>query len=450
MMAPDRPSAAAGRLATTAQATAQATAAAGRRIADYVVLATAPEVPLIAADYWQRSAASYARVDALARSCAAADGVVARAYLALRAAPGDPAAHRDLSTALTRLLGEQPWRQGEAAALNALPDARIWIDYRLGPRYTAADCGAGLGWLAGLPASRPAAGPPAGRAAGRPAGRAAAASVLIPFRDARRGARLRNLLACLRALRDQEPGAPLLVTVVETDTAPRCRDLIEPLADRYLFARKGGLFNKSWAVNVGLRAAGHPSAPGTPPLTCVLDADILADRGFAARNVNRFTDPAHDAHLPFRWSFALDGPSTSLAISQRVRPPGPGAGSGADPARLRGLLLREPPGGCVWARTALLHRIGGFDERFEGWGGEDDDMIARLGRVARVTRFDDDLLHLDHPRPPAAGPDGLPLNAHLAGRHEGADAWTGAGGFGDPGRFAPAAARPILAPAGRR
>ncbi len=69
------------------------------------------------------------------------------------------------------------------------------------------------------------------------------------------GERLRNLLACLLALRDQSyPRDGYRVTVVETDGVPRWRDVIAPYADHYLFAANSGDFNKSWAVNVGARA----------------------------------------------------------------------------------------------------------------------------------------------------------------------------------------------------
>jgi hypothetical protein len=109
-----------------------------------------------------------------------------------------------------------------------------------------------------------------------------------------------------------------------------------------------------------------------------------------------------------------------------------------DEANLRGLVLRATPGGCLWARTDALNRIGGFDERFEGWGGEDDDVVARLARTGRLVRFDDPLLHLSHPRPRMVRDDGAMLNAHLAQAHSD-DAWDGSEGYGDPDRFVPAA-----------
>lgn len=408
-------------------------AAVSRRLADYVVLSTAPEVPLAAADYWDLSAELYLLVRTFVETCVAADGrasdpaadrAAARAYGTLLRRPADPAAHRSLDAELARLLQRRSDLRRRAAALVADADPQIWIDYWLGESYPADSRDTGLDWLSLLPVPE------------RRAGSDPRVAIIVPFRDTERGQRLRNLIACLHALADQDFPGHARVIVVETDIEPRCRDLIEPLADCYRYGYKDGGFNKSWAVNLGLRAAGGPGDPGTPDLTCVLDADILVERSFVACNVARFAEPGHSAHQPFRWSLSLDGPATDHAIWQRI---GQRAG-GVGPSALRGLLLREPPGGCLWARTEILHRIGGFDERFEGWGGEDDDVTARLRGIVPLTRFDDQLLHLDHPRPQMIGPDGLAMNECLLTGQTDADRWTGAAGFGDPGRFLPAAA----------
>jgi N-terminal domain of galactosyltransferase len=406
-------------------------AAVARRLADHVVLSTSPEVPLIAADYWELSVSAYRRVHALVAQLVAGQPPAEERYHALAAAPDDYRAHRALAKALTGLLRRRPQDCAAAAALLAEADGQIWIDYWLGASYAGDEPGYQLDQLTAALAGAPS------RRALRPG--AARVNVIIPFRDAERGGRTRNLLACLRALRDQDfPADAVRVVVVETDTEPRTRDLVSPLADRHLHGYKDGLFNKSWAVNLGLRDGGEPGAPDTPQLTCVLDADVLVERSFLTVNISRFDRGGHDAHLAYRDMLSLDGPSSDHAIRARLD-------SGAaepDLTALRGLLLRETPGACLWARTEALHRIGGFDERFEGWGGEDDDVSGRLARACAMVRFDDPLLHLHHPRPQMVGADGQSFNGHLADSHPGVEAWTGGDGFGDPGRFAPEGFRP--------
>jgi len=407
---------------------------AGRRLADYVVLGTSPDVPLVAADYWELSVASYRTVQAAVTGLVAGRPDADQALRRLSHAPHDEAAYRDLAAALGRILAEQPGAQASVAALLNEADPAIWIDHVIGDEFSPQADPCDLGTLRRLPAPRP------GRAMAAPA--PVAVNVVIPFRDREPGGRSRNLLACLRSLADQDlPRDQYRVTVVETDDAPRGADLVAGLADRYLFGCNPGVFSKSWAVNLGLRDGAVPGAEAG--LTCVLDADILIERTFVRINAARFA-AGHDAHLPYLHMYSLDGPSSDRAIRARLglgRGPRTSGAATVDPAGLRGLLLRDTPGACLWARTAALCRIGGFDERFEGWGGEDDDVVFRLRENCELVRFGDQLLHLSHPRPVMLRDDGALFNAHLADAYR-TEPWTGADGFGDPARFRPAEARP--------
>jgi hypothetical protein len=85
-------------------------------------------------------------------------------------------------------------------------------------------------------------------------------------------------------------------------------------------------------------------------------------------------------------------------------------------------------------RTEVFQGIGGFDERFEGWGGEDDDVIARLAQATKFARFEDELLHMHHLRPQMVRDDGKPMNGHLQTLM-----WSSAEQFGDPSKYSPAA-----------
>ncbi|MFD6431250.1 galactosyltransferase-related protein [Streptomyces venezuelae] len=385
------------------------------RLTAYAVLAHDPAVPAIAADYWAKSEDHYRTVDAAL--AAFVSGTARAAYEKVLADPVHATHQHTLRAALTALLDAYPAKQGQLAEAVAEADRHIWIDYHLGADYTAQ--------APPLPPEASAAAGAAGTPGARPRTGAPDVQVVIPFRDRAGGTRTRNLLACLRALADQEGGPGHRVTVVETDSEPRTREALAGVVDRYVFARKDGLFNKAWAVNVGVVQATREAAPGSE-YVCVLDADILVDRHFVARNTARLRDGGHGTHLPFRWSLSLDAPSTLRAIGLRND-----EGAADVPASvLRGLLLREPPGGCVWLRADVFHAVGGFDERYEGWGGEDDDVVARLGAAAPLHRYEDALLHLDHPRPEMTREDGEPFNAHIE-----PGSWTGEHGYGVPERF---------------
>jgi hypothetical protein len=371
------------------------------RLVEYVVLANDPAVPLAAADFWAHSVTYYRDAAATAEALAAGNAHVADA---LRAVAGEPQSGRyeaRLIDALTAELTIDGDRAAEAGRVLDRCDENVYVRYHLGLGYQPATPPVELAEAAGLSSLR------APAPAGEPL-------VVIGLRDRTGGARARNLLACLAALRDQSL-VPAIV-VVETDSEPRWRELIEPLVDRYIFARHDGPYNKSWGANVGV-VHGAPEASSI----CVLDADILPDRDFVARNVTRLRDGEYDAHLPFEILTAMDAPASSRAIRSRCA-----AGLPDVPAEeIRALLLRDVPGACLWIRREFYERLGGLDERFQGWGGEDDDFLARMQAGGRVRRYDDRLLHLAHPRPAMVDAQGRPFNAHLKPL-----TWTAAEGFG--------------------
>lgn len=271
--------------------------------------------------------------------------------------------------------------------------SRARLDYHLGSRHTPRPGGAQI------PASALAS-PRASEAGGDPR-----VLVVVPFRDrSAEGTRVRNLLACLNALRDQSlPAEHYRVCVVESDDRPRWRELVTGHADDYLFASKSGAFNKCWAVNVGVR-----NAAGNAGLLCVLDADALPDRDFLRRNSDRFLRPGTGALLPFRDLLYLDEAATAHAIEQRClsgRPEAPWE-------ELRGFLVHRAPGVCVWLRRDVFDAVNGMDERYEGWGREDMDFVLRLHLATPFVHFDDPMLHLHHPSS-AHLTDGQTVNAHI-------------------------------------
>lgn len=389
-----------------------------RRLADHTVLAHDPAVPAATAGYWELSRAIYAAVDSETRTLADIDAGARATYAALVASPTDPDRHRMLAQQLVHLLKHRPAEHTRLAMLTCQADKDIWLDIHLGDRYIPGAVSPNIADLRALTTKvrthdqqipAPYAGGPA-------------VNVIVPFRDRSRGGRTRNLLACLLALRDQDYiDGPLHITVVETDDRPHLRELIEPLADRHIFAIHNGRFNKSWTSNLGLAADG-----GRFAATCILDADILVDRSFVRRNVRRFLNHGHTAQICCARSLSLDASATAAALDRRCVHGAPDVPLDL----LRGVLLREPPGGALWARGDALHRVGGFDERFEGWGGEDEDVVRRLAADGELRRWNDPLLHLDHPRPSMRTEQDLPFNAHIR-----MGSWTGAKDYGDPRKY---------------
>ncbi|GLW74071.1 hypothetical protein Kpho02_63690 [Kitasatospora phosalacinea] len=230
---------------------------------------------------------------------------------------------------------------------------------------------------------RPTGGPPSDRGDRR-------ILVVVPFRSTGvQPLRLRNLRACLTALDRLRPvpGVELTVCLVESDTEPRHRTEFEPRVDRYLFVPDGGPFNKALAVNTAVLPGG-PGAPGES--VCVLDADIVLEPDFLAAAPAAV--PPGGALLPYQDAFCLDERSSDRMAALVDRDDGPDG-------PWSGYLIRRPPGGCVLVDRSAFHAVGGFDERFVGWGGEDRDLVDRLAARAEVTRLPGFLVHLMHERP---------------------------------------------------
>jgi hypothetical protein len=373
-----------------------------------MVLAHDPAVRAIAADYWMHSERFYARVAARLTELCADAPETSTALRGLTVSPTDVAAQRRFEAALDRGLVDRLGQDAELVSAVRAADEHVYIDYFLGSQYAGAPEPIGLDDLV-----------LEGKRTTRHSTAAdGAILVVIPVMERAGTGRIRNLVACLLALRDQslEPSR-YRITVVEYDAHPRWGRLIEPLADHYLHAKGGGRFNKSWALNLGVCRT-----PGRPRLLCLLDADILVDRFFLERNAARFSDPYHDAHLPHTECLSLDAGASDSLIESRCY-----TGTAAPPLPdARGLLLRHAPGGCLWIRPESFHRIGGLDERYAGWGGEDEDMLIRTAASGSVVQFDDPMVHLFHPRPPMRRSDGAPINGHIV-----AGTWTGAAGYGE-------------------
>ncbi|MGW0562793.1 glycosyltransferase [Streptomyces sp. NPDC003016] len=308
---------------------------------------------------------------------------------ALRRLPADAERHRALQSAVADALAKDRDFSDRLSEAVEQVNARSRISYHLGEKYSGSEAQAPKAAIPDRPAdARPAAEP--------------VAHIVLPFRDASpAGERLDNLVNCLLALRDQSlPRSQYLVTVVECDVRPRWREQLRPLTDEYVYTYKDGAFNRSWSLNVGVVHSGRRA-----PYVCVLDADALVDRSFVERNVERFSSPAVGGFLPFTDLLYLDGPSSRRAVDQRVSRRAPDV----DLDHVRGFLVHRASGMCAWVRRDVYEEMGGFDERYEGWGGEDLDFVFRLQQATAFRYFADPLLHIHHPvAPDIVDADGRP------------------------------------------
>ncbi|MDG4785128.1 glycosyltransferase [Micromonospora sp. WMMD1102] len=362
-------------------------------VTDNLVVAVDPDAPASGLYYWEISRPWRDKVVDAVRACT--DPTIRTLGEGLLAEPTDHRRYWELHAALLERQGKQP-EIDELLHLGWRAECNSRLGHVLNKGYDRDSTPVTVEEMKAFDPGTP-----------LPAGAKPEVLVVIPFHSRLEGGgdRLRNLLACLRSLRDQSfPREHYQVTVVESDEQSRWRDVISPFADNYLFARKDGVFNKSWAMNAGV-----VHSPGPTEIICHMDADVLADRDFLARNVERMLGPGTMGHLPYRDMLAMDFPSTWRAIRERLH----GGAAAADMNRVRGFTLRRGPGLCFFARAELYHRVGGMDERYQGWGGEDIEFNYRFGFDAAYDAYEEPLLHMRHPSYSVLRSDGKLINAHL-------------------------------------
>jgi len=217
--------------------------------------------------------------------------------------------------------------------------------------------------------------------------RAMRTSAIVTYRGADGSDRRANLdavLAWLAATPDVE------AIVVEQDSFPR---LVAPLphpSARVVFAYNAGPFNKAWGLNVGARhASGGVFLLG--------DADVIVPGGLA--QAAAICASSMQVVKPYRTLVDLTPDETAHVrrghAGERLDLD-PGARRDRDAIGERLVLC----GGWFAMRRDAFAALGGFDERFVGWGGEDDAMTLKV-ELARLTTCELDpgpALHLWHAR----------------------------------------------------
>jgi len=203
--------------------------------------------------------------------------------------------------------------------------------------------------------------------------------------------RATNLFAVLRwlsELRDIE------VVLVEQDRGPQLKAGALPANCTYHFVHNEGPFNKAWGLNVGFKQSSG-TVIGFGDADMVMDAAALLTsyercRGEfdAIKPYERHVDLTREESQSVRdgnWNFNPD----------RTGLPRDREGIGESICFCGGLFL---------IRRSVHEELGGFDERFLGWGGEDDAMTSKLARLGkhRASATDQTACHLWHEREIAA------------------------------------------------
>lgn len=140
---------------------------------------------------------------------------------------------------------------------------------------------------------------------------------------------------------------------------------------------------RSWALNVGARVA-------EGRVLVLHDNDMLVPEGYAAQLWNRYTDGYEVINLK-RFIFCLTE-QHSHEVASRLQ-----LGVGQPPEVI--MQNAEAGGSIALTRDAFVS-MGGYDESFVGWGGEDNEFWERA-QTRRVWPYGYlPIVHLWHPAQP--------------------------------------------------
>jgi hypothetical protein len=158
--------------------------------------------------------------------------------------------------------------------------------------------------------------------------------------------------------------------VVEQDSEPRLPDQAPFPGLKHLFVRNSGPFNKAWGLNVGVHAA-------QSEVLYFCDADMLLPKAALDTAVSLCSRRVLAVN-PYDQLLDLDAEASQQLLTGLKDPEF--TFEGAVGVRGDGEQLCFC-GGAFFMRRTLHRRMGGFDERYLGWGGEDDAMTLRLRRT---------------------------------------------------------------------
>jgi N-terminal domain of galactosyltransferase len=151
-------------------------------------------------------------------------------------------------------------------------------------------------------------------------------------------------------------------------------------------------FNRSAAIN--------RAAEGEWDVAVILDSDTIIEPGQVKAGIARAATTGR-LTLPFKVRCLLNRQGTARITAGYV-----GSWKHWIQAKQTPDDAYEYISGCQIVPRALWDEVGGFDERFEGWGGEDDAFhaacMALAGQDPREDRLEGDAWHLWHRRSPDA------------------------------------------------
>lgn len=164
-----------------------------------------------------------------------------------------------------------------------------------------------------------------------------------------------------------------------------------------------GLFNRSAAVNAAAQAA---TAAGPWDVALIIDADVICNPERVREAIAQAATEGNRLVLPFSRRHNLNPIGTRRIME----------GDRGSWTRFIARTYTEMCSSCVAIPRPLWDAVGGFDERFSGWGFEDNAFAAACETMggAGLTTIEGELWHLFHPTAPEGKPGTPSFRANRA------------------------------------
>ena len=171
------------------------------------------------------------------------------------------------------------------------------------------------------------------------------------------------------------------VILVEQDKVPKIKNLYLKNV-KYVFTKSELPFNRSWGFNVGIKYS-------TTPIVIFGDSDLILDPQQFIDSVNKLNE--YDVVSPYSSVIDLEPQEVNLGLPGWKQIARPGRGD-TDNQKI------NLCGGIVMMRKDAATRIGGWDQSFIGWGGEDDFEAFKVKTLLTWYEMPGRVYHLFHPK----------------------------------------------------
>lgn len=191
--------------------------------------------------------------------------------------------------------------------------------------------------------------------------------------------RTRNLIYTCKYIRS----LGLNVLVIEQDAEKKIELLCKYLDVEYAFIKNSGLFNRAWGFNCFRNFIKSDKV-------FLADNDIILDKD-VIYNTIKLLD-IYDVVRPFNGVVSYyDESATDKLFKTNERT--------LDKQFKLVNIFNLSGGVCAFRTDSFYNKLGGFDERFEGWGGEDDEMHKHILQLdLNVLSFTSVGIHMNHER----------------------------------------------------